>query len=876
VKPTNIQNQVRKIRELLLNQAFEEAFEKLEDLAQRTDFQEDFEDEIFQLQFRHTDFQKKSLNGTANDKEEQNQIIEAFSKLLRKIEKDLTAKFSDVPEEYSEKQFIPLSEPVSEQNLSAFLKIFQEQVKNINLESSENQSDELHRDAMLLREEIEKILDKNLQNRSHILFDRVLIEPQLNPEIIKEVRDVAKNDKYPDHEKAMLVGALTLSLVQKFDPERVDLLLDFLNEFRENVWQRALVGLVLGLYNRDKKLTLYPNLMRKLRNLQQIEEVQDGLYVINDVFYKKNHKKVQFLETKSVLENHPYFKKVQNWFIPFYPKNEILKQTLENTKHNIGEDFIEILNRKMLVSDTIRFAFCLNLENYNNQAIDNLKNLKSKRSKFWVKNWIYFEYLTDLYLFYSIYNPQNLQSLFAQKIEIYDASLLDILAGEKYKLKIQAETFNNLENYEKAIFLYQRYLEIEPNSQKVWVSLGTVYHVQENYKKAIKCYKKCIEIKSDYHWAWYFLGHIHKTEINYQKAIEYYERCLETKPDYHQAWSGLGDIYKSQKNHEKAIESYEKCLEIKSDYHWAWNNLGDVYRENKNYEKSEECYQKSIEIKPNHQDTWNDLGLVYEDQKNYKKAIESYEKCLEIKSDYHWAWNNLGVVYENQKNYKKAIESYEKCLEIKSDYHWAWNNLGDVYRENKNYEKSEECYQKSIEIKPNHQDTWNDLGLVYEDQKNYKKAIESYEKCLEIKSDYHWAWNNLGDVYRENKNYEKSEECYQKSIEINPEYASGYFNLGWLYFIQGKFEASKKQFLKSWELDKNTPQTPMNLGHIALQQGKEAEAEKLYFESLALFEKEDKRDKFFEGMEDDFQYLAPYGVSRQTYDALLAKLQKGF
>jgi len=285
VKPTNIQNQVRKIRELLLNQAFEEAFEKLEDLAQRTDFQEDFEDEIFQLQFRHTDFQKKSLNGTANDKEEQNQIIEAFSKLLRKIEKDLTAKFSDVPEEYSEKQFIPLSEPVSEQNLSAFLKIFQEQVKNINLESSENQSDELHRDAMLLREEIEKILDKNLQNRSHILFDRVLIEPQLNPEIIKEVRDVAKNDKYPDHEKAMLVGALTLSLVQKFDPERVDLLLDFLNEFRENVWQRALVGLVLGLYNRDKKLTLYPNLMRKLRNLQQIEEIQNGLYVINMIFF---------------------------------------------------------------------------------------------------------------------------------------------------------------------------------------------------------------------------------------------------------------------------------------------------------------------------------------------------------------------------------------------------------------------------------------------------------------------------------------------------------------------------------------------------------------------------------------------------------------
>jgi hypothetical protein len=64
----------------------------------------------------------------------------------------------------------------------------------------------------------------------------------------------------------------------------------------------------------------------------------------------------------------------------------------------------------------------------------------------------------------------------------------------------------------------------------------------------------------------------------------------------------------------------------------------------------------------------------------------------------------------------------------------------------------------------------------------------------------------------------------------------------------------------------------MNLGHIRLWQGRQQEALALYAQSL---ESMKNKEMFFAGMEDDFHYIAPHGVSTAVFEEVIAKLKRG-
>ncbi len=264
--------------------------------------------------------------------------------------------------------------------------------------------------------------------------------------------------------------------------------------------------------------------------------------------------------------------------------------------------------------------------------------------------------------------------------------------------------------------------------------------------------------------------------------------------------------------------------------------------------------------------TWFDKGYDFNENKKYEQAIYCYLKAIEIKPDYHETWNNLGVIYYIQESYDQAITCYQKAIEIKPDKYEAWDNLGNTFGKLKKYDQAIVYHQKAIEIKPDHYKAWNNLGNTYGNLENYDQSIVCYQKAIEIKSNYHIAWHNLGFTYSKLKNYNQAIVCYQKELEIKPNDKDVWCSLGWLYFIQGQFTTAEEYFFKSIEF----PNSLMNLGHIRLWQGRQEEAMQFYRQSL---EKYEDKAKFFEGMQEDFQYLQPYGVSEAVYQEVMERLK---
>ncbi len=91
---------------------------------------------------------------------------------------------------------------------------------------------------------------------------------------------IRQPDRFQWHEQALFVSAITLSSLRVWDPEKVKILALFYSDGISNVSERAIVGLVLSLYQHNERLSLYNDLMEIVYTLAEQPYFRDRCLMI--------------------------------------------------------------------------------------------------------------------------------------------------------------------------------------------------------------------------------------------------------------------------------------------------------------------------------------------------------------------------------------------------------------------------------------------------------------------------------------------------------------------------------------------------------------------------------------------------------------------
>ncbi|MCX6252278.1 MAG: tetratricopeptide repeat protein [Bacteroidetes bacterium] len=94
------------------------------------------------------------------------------------------------------------------------------------------------------------------------------------------IRRINQSEAMEWYEKCLVVSALTLSILDFFDSEKMILLTEFIESREPQVHQRALTGLVIVLLIYDQRIKYYPSVIRKLEELHQSGSVQNEVEAI--------------------------------------------------------------------------------------------------------------------------------------------------------------------------------------------------------------------------------------------------------------------------------------------------------------------------------------------------------------------------------------------------------------------------------------------------------------------------------------------------------------------------------------------------------------------------------------------------------------------
>lgn len=130
--------------------------------------------------------------------------------------------------------------------------------------------------------------------------------------------------------------------------------------------------------------------------------------------------------------------------------------------------------------------------------------------------------------------------------------------------------FYTSQQYDSALYYYNRVLEIDQQNSSGLYNKSLVYYQKQQYDQSISTIKKCIELYPNYGEAHAMLGDNYYVQNNYSEALRWYRKGYDKGVRSAEVLNIMGYLYEQQGNTTEAVRFYKEVLQ--QDSSWV-----DVY-----------------------------------------------------------------------------------------------------------------------------------------------------------------------------------------------------------------------------------------------------------------------------------------------------------
>ncbi|MBW1963294.1 MAG: tetratricopeptide repeat protein [Deltaproteobacteria bacterium] len=232
---------------------------------------------------------------------------------------------------------------------------------------------------------------------------------------------------------------------------------------------------------------------------------------------------------------------------------------------------------------------------------------------------------------------------------------------------------------QKAIALYRRVIQEDPEQADAFHNLGSLYLVSGHYDQAISYCRKAVQLNPHHFDAHLTMASALKRKKAYPEAVTILKRAIRMKPDSAEAQFNLGNLYLEMGDVKKATESFRKVIDINPFDHEAFNNLGTALSRMGKIEEGKTAYRRSLALCPNQVSPHYNLGIAFMKTGDLEMAHEAFHHAINLNPDFSDAYLGLGNLKKTMGNMPEAIGFFRKAIEKNPSSADAYYNLGLSY-----------------------------------------------------------------------------------------------------------------------------------------------------------------------------------------------------
>jgi tetratricopeptide (TPR) repeat protein len=121
-----------------------------------------------------------------------------------------------------------------------------------------------------------------------------------------------------------------------------------------------------------------------------------------------------------------------------------------------------------------------------------------------------------------------------------------------------------LDEYEEALQIFSKILEINPLDANVWGYKGSALYILDRYEEALEAFEKSLKINSKNASIWSFKGSALYMLNRLEEALKAFDKALQKGPNIIEAWFNKGAVLFGLGRYKQALSAVENALRINS------------------------------------------------------------------------------------------------------------------------------------------------------------------------------------------------------------------------------------------------------------------------------------------------------------------------
>ncbi|MFH2143227.1 MAG: tetratricopeptide repeat protein [Bacteroidota bacterium] len=338
---------------------------------------------------------------------------------------------------------------------------------------------------------------------------------------------------------------------------------------------------------------------------------------------------------------------------------------------------------------------------------------------------------------------ERLYMILDEKEKAYDElnKLIELFPYEPRYYGLLAEIYVSNKLYDKALEIYTKLLQIDPNNGLAHLSISEYYRITDQPDKsfdelkiAFKSSDVSLDLKVKMILTYYTSSK--KGTKNSEQAYELLEIFEKKHPEEPKAIAVYGDFLIKDEKYKEAREKYKRVTELVKNNYLIWEQLLFIESRLNRFKDMYDESKEALEYFPSQSNLYLFFGIAATRQKDYDEAIKSLLIGTELSEDNKQLkgqfYTYLAEAYNKKQEHENSDKYFDKVLELDPDDKYVLNNYSYFLSlRNEKLDKALEMTQKCNSLEPDNSTFLDTYAWVLYKRKEYEKALEIINKSLE-------------------------------------------------------------------------------------------------------------------------------------------------
>ncbi len=376
---------------------------------------------------------------------------------------------------------------------------------------------------------------------------------------------------------------------------------------------------------------------------------------------------------------------------------------------------------------------------------------------------------------------------------------------------VEAEKYFILEEYGKALALFNKSLEINPNNAAGHFKVAEILAKGKEYEQAAAYAFKAISLSPKNKYYYLLLAELYSEQGNYEQASLVLKDMIDkvgANPDY---LMDLASMYLYQGKYEEALATFDQIEELiglvpeivllKQKVFLKQNQLDKVIIE----------WERLIEAYPDEEEFLLGLAEILMNNERLEDAQKYIDRALVINPDHSGAlFLKINILERTGGNadslYNQLMNVFENPrIELMDKLQYIAKLLGDT-EDTIMTKKAYDLAQALEKAHPNNAHVYAISGDFLYNAEKQKEALIKYKKSLDFDQSNYSVWQNIISIFSELNENDSVITYAERALEYFPNQSALYYFSGASYLINEDYELAVQAMKQGIKLASNKPE----------------------------------------------------------------------